>query len=142
MIHVMQRQSREALVSAVGWGHVMLLGPRNLGIRGRDHMHMVPIHMADGIRARSHRSIIGGGSRGICTSDAVLSSSALSGSSTASTFTTVSWSRRGRRSLVKLLLVSQEQISPSKASCAFRALERFLLGVGTFMTFQMFQSGK
>lgn len=103
-------------------------------------MHMVSVHMANSIRARSHRGIPGPGSVGA--SNTVLSSSALSGSGTTSTLTAVPRSRRGRCRLVKLLLVPQEQVSPSKASCTFRTLERFLFSVGTLMTFQMFQSGK
>lgn len=130
-------------MAAVGRGHMMLLVSCDLSIGSRNHMHMIAVDMANSICAGPHRGIRRGGLGGsICTSNAILTSSALSCGSAASTFATVSRPRRGGRGLVKLLLVAQEQISPGKASCAFGALERFLFSVGTFVTFQVFQSGK
>ena len=43
---------------------------------------------------------------------------------------------------MKLLLVTQKQVSPGKASCALWAFERLFFGMGPLVTFQMFQSGK
>lgn len=128
-------------MSTMGWGHVvLLLVPRNLSVGGGNHVHMVPIYVTDGICARPHRGIPSSGGS-ICTSNTILSSPAL-GSSTTSAFATVPRTRRRCRRLMKLLLMSQQQVPPSKASCTFWALEWFLFGVGTLVTFQMFQSGK
>ena len=43
---------------------------------------------------------------------------------------------------MKLLLMSQQQISPCKASGAFRAFKGLFLGVRSFVTFQMLESSK
>lgn len=43
---------------------------------------------------------------------------------------------------MQLLLVPQQQITSSKASCAVGAFERFLLGVRALMTLQVLQSRK
>lgn len=118
-----------------------MLGSCNLGVRGSDHMHVVSVYMTNSVCAGPHRAIPSGSGRGICTSNAVLSSSALGGR-TAGTLATVSRTRRGGRRLVELLLVTQEQVSSSEASRAFWTLEGFLFGVGALVTFQVFQSGK
>lgn len=119
----------------------MLLVSRHLGVGCGNHVHMIPIDMTDGIRTGPHRGITSGrGIRG--TSNAILPSSALGGSSAASAFATVPWARRGSCRLVELLLMPQEQIPPSKASCAFRTFERFFLCMRAFVTFQVFQTGE
>lgn len=43
---------------------------------------------------------------------------------------------------MKLLLMPQKQISPSKASRAFWTLKRLLLGMGSLMALQMLKAGK
>jgi hypothetical protein len=45
--------------------------------------------------------------------------------------------RRSGALLVQLLLMSEKQISTGKASGTLWAFEGFLLGVGTFMSFQV-----
>lgn len=43
---------------------------------------------------------------------------------------------------MEFLLVAQQEVSPSEASFALRALERFLLSVRPLMAFQMLQSSE
>lgn len=98
--------------------------------------------MADGVGSGTH------GSRGVCsrssvgTSDAVLAGATRSRRNAAGALTAIAGARRRGGRLVKLLLVSQQQIATSEASRAFRALKRLLLGVGALVAFQMLQSGE
>lgn len=43
---------------------------------------------------------------------------------------------------MKFLLVSKQEVSSSKASLAYWALERFFFRVGAFVSFEMFQTGE
>ena len=43
---------------------------------------------------------------------------------------------------MQLLLVAQEQVTASKAPCAFGTLEWFLLGVRPLMSLEMLQAGE
>ncbi len=147
MVHVLDRQADEALVAAMVRGrHVLIPGDGSVG--GSDHLHVVRVDVADGICPRAHRAIVRGGGRGrgssssVCSGNAVLSSAALGGSSTAGALPSVPWARGGGGGLVKLLLVAQQQVPTSKASCALGTLKGLLLGVRAFVPLQMLEAGE
>jgi hypothetical protein len=104
-------------------------------------LHGRVVNMADGVGTGSHGGPSVGSSR-VCPSDAVLAGAALTRSSAAGRLTAVAWARGGRRRLMELLLVTQQQVAPGEASRALRALKRLLLCVGTLVAFQVLQSGK
>lgn len=115
--------------------------PGNRGIGGRHPLHMSAVHMTYSVRSRSHSCGSGDGSS-IGSRNAILPHSTRAGRGTGSALTAVARTRGGSGGLVELLLMPQEQVSPSKASCTFGTLERLLFCVRPLMAFQVFQSSK
>lgn len=119
--------------------------PRHWHAGGGHQSQSVPVHMADGVGSRSHRrspiprqASCGGIGHGVLahspggashrTARALPSSATRPGG--------------GGRALVKLLLVSKQQVPSGKTSGALRTGKRFLLGMGAFVALQMLQSRK
>lgn len=104
------------------------------------------VGMADCVCPWSHRRAGapggGGSSSGIRPCHAVLPNTALHGGGAARALAAVTGTRRGRRRLVKLLLVSKKQITPCKAPVAFGTSKGFLLGMRALMSLQVFESRK
>lgn len=121
----------------------LAMAPRDLSVRGCDHLHGSIVNMADGVGPRPHGGSIGrSGGGSIRIGDAVLPSPALGWGSTASALPTVPRSRRRGCGLMQLLLVAKKQIAPGETSRAFGTLEWLLFSMRSFVPFQMFQSGE
>lgn len=133
VVHVVYWQPSQAGVAAVGGRR-----SRNRGVGSGQHLHRNSVDMAYGIGSWPHRRVRGGGRRGtIGSSNAVLPHPTGAWRSTSGTLTAIAWARRRGGCLVELLLVAQQEISPSKASRTLWAFERLLLRVRPLVAFQM-----
>lgn len=124
-------------MAAVGRGHA-----GDVGIGGGNHLHGGAVDMADSVCPGPHGG--GGAARGggIGAHDTILPSPASARRHSTSALTAVARASRRGRCLVQLLLVSQQQITASKAPRALGTLKRLFLGVGTLVAFQVLEAGE
>ena len=104
-------------------------------------LHGLPVDVADGVCSGAPGRILSPASSTCTTSRAIFAAATLTRRA-ADTLPTVPRSARRRGGLVKFLLMTQQEISASKASCTLWALERFLVGVGALVTFQVLETGE
>jgi len=136
MVKPMDGQARKAPMAVMRAGYT----PSHLHVCSSHHLHGGAVNMADGIGAGAHRGSTGG-AHWVWANDAVLSGP-LAGNGAAGALAAISRAGGGRRSLVQLLLVAQQEVSSRKASCALGALEELFLGMRTLVPLQVLQPSK
>lgn len=129
----MEGQTNNTIVAGMSLWHAGNSRAR----RNHELLHGGLVNNTYGVGSGPHGSRVGG-SVWVGAGDTVLASAALTQSRTTSTFSAVSRASGGSCGLVELLLMTQQQVPPSKTSLALGTFKRLLFGMGAFVSLQVF----
>ena len=104
-------------------------------------LHGLSVNVADGVCSGAPSRILSSAASAYAAGRTIFAGATLTRRA-ADTLPTVTWPARRRGGLVKFLLMTQQEISASKASCALWAFERLLVGVRALVTFQVLETGE